>query len=253
MENGSFNSQDETSVGSGPLSVAFGFVTRLASEIFARGKKHLDGSNSDAMDEVESQQSNEVSESGDDIDKNEDENRMATSECTTVATNDSSAEKSVDVVMADDPADSDCLKHFDILQCPPDHHYLENIAHVSSFALLGMYYLHPYMFYTFVLHLKQTFVLKGILYLTSLFVYCNICWYFLSCLQIAKQCSRVPVEESGSKKFSKNGAYLRRIYQVCFAFIWYHGSTIKRVKTSMLWFSDSSFYCNCRLYLCQGI
>ncbi|XP_044974445.1 probable ubiquitin-conjugating enzyme E2 23 isoform X1 [Hordeum vulgare subsp. vulgare] len=128
-ENASFNSQDESSVGSGPLSVALGFVTRLASEIFARGKKHLDGSNSDAMDEVESQQSNEVSESGDDIDKNEDENRMEASECTTVTTNDSSAEKSVDVVMADEAADSDCLKHFDVLQCPPDHHYLENIAH----------------------------------------------------------------------------------------------------------------------------
>jgi ubiquitin-conjugating enzyme E2 O len=130
MENGSFDSQEESSVASGPLTAAFGFVTRIASELFARGKKHLDGSNSDAMDEVES---NEVSESGDDdTDKIEDENHIATSECTAMATNDSSAEKSADVVMADEPADSDCLKHFDVLQCPPDHHYLENIVHVSS-------------------------------------------------------------------------------------------------------------------------
>uniref|UniRef100_A0ACD5VJG4 Uncharacterized protein n=1 Tax=Avena sativa TaxID=4498 RepID=A0ACD5VJG4_AVESA len=127
MENGSFDSQEESSVASGTLSAAFGFVTRIASELFARGKKHLDGSNSDAMDEVESQ-SNEVSESGDDIDNIEDENGTTTSECTAMTTNDSSAEKSVDVVMADEPADSDCLKHFDVLQCPPDHHYLENIA-----------------------------------------------------------------------------------------------------------------------------
>lgn len=147
MENGSFNSQDESSVGGGPLSVALGFVTRLASELFARGKKHLDGSNSDAMDEVESHQSNEVSESGDDIDKIEDENRMATSE----TTNDTSTEKSVDVVMSDEPVDSDYLKHFDVLQCPPDHHYLENT--VSSFVLLFMYYLHAYVYYAFVLHL----------------------------------------------------------------------------------------------------
>lgn len=126
-ENGSFNSQDENSVNTGPLSVAFGFVTRLASELFARGKKHLDGSNSDAMDEVESHQSNEISESGDDIDKSEDENHMETSECTMV-TADDSAGKAVDVVMVDEPADTDCLKHFDVLQCPPDHHYLENTA-----------------------------------------------------------------------------------------------------------------------------
>ncbi|CAM0879181.1 unnamed protein product [Alopecurus aequalis] len=97
MENGSFNSQDESSAASGPLSAAIGFVTRIAK-------------------------------SGDDTDKIEDENRGATSECTTMTTNDSSAETSVDVVMADQPADSDCLKHFDVLQCPPDHHYLENIA-----------------------------------------------------------------------------------------------------------------------------
>jgi ubiquitin-conjugating enzyme E2 O len=127
MENESFDSQEESSVASGPLSAAFGFVTRIASELFARGKKHLDGSNSDAMDEVESQ-SNEVSESGDDTDNIEDENGITTSECTAMTTNDPSAEKSVDVVMADEPADSDCLKHFDVLQCPPDHHYLENIA-----------------------------------------------------------------------------------------------------------------------------
>ncbi|KAM0880114.1 hypothetical protein ACQ4PT_027962 [Festuca glaucescens] len=126
MENGSFDSLEESSVASGPLTAAFGFVTRIASELFARGKKHLDGSNSDAMDEVES---NEVSESGDDTDKIEDENHIVTSECTAMTTNDSSAEKSADVVMADEPADSDCLKHFDVLQCPPDHHYLENIAH----------------------------------------------------------------------------------------------------------------------------
>jgi hypothetical protein len=138
MENGSFDSQEESSVASGPLSAAFGFVTRIASELFARGKKHLDGSNSDAMDEVESHQSNEVSESGDDTDKIEDENRIATSECTVMTTNDSSAEKSEDVVMADEPADSDCLKHFDVLQCPPDHHYLENIAQVRSIISLHL-------------------------------------------------------------------------------------------------------------------
>ncbi|KAL5227210.1 hypothetical protein ABZP36_015475 [Zizania latifolia] len=127
-ENGLFNSQDGSSVATGPLSVAVGFVTRIASELFARGKKHLDGSNSDAMDEVESHQSNEISESGDDIDKTEGENHVATSECINVTTNDFSAVKSVDVDLADDPADSDCFKHFDVLQCPPDHHYLENIA-----------------------------------------------------------------------------------------------------------------------------
>ena len=48
-ENGSFSSQDGSSVAIGPLSVAFGFVTRLASDLFARGRRHLDGpSNSDA-------------------------------------------------------------------------------------------------------------------------------------------------------------------------------------------------------------
>ena len=41
-------------------------MTRLASDLFARGRRHLDGSNSDAMDEVESHQSNEVLETGDD-------------------------------------------------------------------------------------------------------------------------------------------------------------------------------------------
>ena len=137
MENGSFSSQDESSVASGTLSAAIGFVTRIASGLLARGKKHLDGSNSDAMDEVESHQSNEISESGDDTDKIEDENRTATLECTAMTTNDSSAEKSVNVVMADEPADSDCLKHFDVLQCPPDHHYLENIAQVSSITVFN--------------------------------------------------------------------------------------------------------------------
>ncbi|XP_062200148.1 probable ubiquitin-conjugating enzyme E2 23 isoform X2 [Phragmites australis] len=101
-ENGSFSSQDGSSVATGPLSVAFGFVTRLASELFAR-------------------------EPGDDIDKIE-ENHVATSEYTTVTTNESSAGKSVDVVMADNLADSECFKHFDVLQCPLDHHYLENTA-----------------------------------------------------------------------------------------------------------------------------
>ncbi|KAL6626655.1 hypothetical protein ACP70R_030381 [Stipagrostis hirtigluma subsp. patula] len=125
-ENGSFSSQDGSSVATGPLSVAFGFVTRIASELFARGKKHLDGSSSDAMDEVESHQSNEVSEPGDDIDKIE-ENHVATPEGTEVATNELCAEKPVDVVMAN-PSDLECFKHFDVLQCPPDHHYLENTA-----------------------------------------------------------------------------------------------------------------------------
>ncbi|XP_062192129.1 probable ubiquitin-conjugating enzyme E2 23 [Phragmites australis] len=126
-ENDSFSSQDGSSVATGPLSVAFGFVTRLASELFARGKKHLDGSNSDAMDEVESRQSNEVSEAGDDIEKIE-ENHVVTPGYTAVITNESSAGKSVDVVMTDNPAVSECFKHFDILQCPLDHHYLENTA-----------------------------------------------------------------------------------------------------------------------------
>ncbi|KAF0918395.1 hypothetical protein E2562_023552 [Oryza meyeriana var. granulata] len=102
-ENGSFNSQDGSSVATGPLSVAFGFVTRLASELFAR-------------------------ESGDDIDKTEGENNVATSESTVVTTNDSSTGKSVDVAMADKPGDSDGFKHFDVQQCPSDHHYLENMA-----------------------------------------------------------------------------------------------------------------------------
>lgn len=134
-ENGSFNSQDGSSVATGPLSVAFGFVTRLASELFARGKKHLDGSNSDAMDEVESHQSNEISESGDDIDKAEGENNVATSESTVVTTNDASGGKSVDVDMADKPGDSDGFKHFDVQQCPPDHHYLENMAQVKFYYM----------------------------------------------------------------------------------------------------------------------
>ncbi|KAF8780040.1 hypothetical protein HU200_002008 [Digitaria exilis] len=101
-ENGSFSSQDGSSVATGPLSVAFGFMTRLASDLFARGRRHLDGSNSDAMDEVESHQSNDVSEMGDDIDK---ENHVETVKHTTDTTNDSSAEKSVDVDMADNTAD----------------------------------------------------------------------------------------------------------------------------------------------------
>ncbi|XP_006643704.1 probable ubiquitin-conjugating enzyme E2 23 isoform X2 [Oryza brachyantha] len=102
-ENGSFSSQDGSSVATGPLSVAFGFVTRLASELFAR-------------------------ESGDDIDKAEGENNVVTPDCTVVTTNDSSAGKSVDVDMAEKPGDSDGFKHFDVQQCPPDHHYLENMA-----------------------------------------------------------------------------------------------------------------------------
>ncbi|CAO2198782.1 unnamed protein product [Urochloa humidicola] len=126
-ENGSFSSQDGSSVATGPLSVAFGFMTRLASDLFSRGRRHLDGSNSDAMDEVESHQSNEVSETGDDIDK-ENHVEAAEPELMTDTTNDSSAEKSVDVIMADNHPDSECFKHFDVMQCPPDHHYLENTA-----------------------------------------------------------------------------------------------------------------------------
>ncbi|TVU22119.1 hypothetical protein EJB05_31801, partial [Eragrostis curvula] len=126
-ENGSFSSQDGSSVATGPLSVAFGFMTRLASELFARGKRHLDGSSSDVMDEVESHQSNEISEPGDDTDKME-ENNVATPDYTVATTDGSPADKSVDVDMADNPADLECFKHFDILQCPPDHHYLENTA-----------------------------------------------------------------------------------------------------------------------------
>lgn len=130
-ENGSFSSQDGSSVATGPLSVAFGFMTRLASDLFSRGRRHLDGPNSDSMDEVESHQSNEVSETGDDID-NIKENHMESPEHTTVTTTDSSAEKSVDVAMAENPADSECFKHFDVLQCPADHHYLENTAQGSG-------------------------------------------------------------------------------------------------------------------------
>jgi len=127
-EDGSFSSQNGSSVATGPLSVAFGFVTRLASDLFARGRRHLDrSSNSDAMDEVESHQSNEVSETSDDIDKIN-ENNVESPEDAAVIENDSSVEKSVDVVMADNLVDLECFKHFDILQCPPDHHYLENIA-----------------------------------------------------------------------------------------------------------------------------
>jgi ubiquitin-conjugating enzyme E2 O len=105
-------------------------MTRLASDLFARGRRHLDGSNSD---EVESHHSDEVSETGDDIDE---ENHVEMAEHTTDTANDSSAEKSIDVIMADNPEDSECFKHFDVLQCPPDHHYLENTAQVSSFILL---------------------------------------------------------------------------------------------------------------------
>ncbi|KAL6847812.1 hypothetical protein ACP4OV_021940 [Aristida adscensionis] len=126
-ENGSFSSQDGSSVATSPLSVAFGFVTRIASELFARGKKHLDGSSSDAMDEVESHQSNEVSERGDDMDKIE-ESHVATPEGAEVTTNESTAGKPIDVVMEDNPPDSECFKHFDVLQCPLDHHYIENTA-----------------------------------------------------------------------------------------------------------------------------
>ncbi|PWZ34689.1 putative ubiquitin-conjugating enzyme E2 23 [Zea mays] len=123
-ENGSFSSQDGSSVATGPLSVAFEFVTRLASDLFARGRRHLDGS-SDAMDEVESHWSNEISEIGDDIDKCN-KNHVESPEHAAVIENDSSVEKSVDVVMADNPVHSECFKHFDVLQCPLDHHYLEN-------------------------------------------------------------------------------------------------------------------------------
>jgi ubiquitin-conjugating enzyme E2 O len=125
-ENGSFSSQDGSSVATGPLSVAFGFMTRLASDLFSRGRRHLDGSNSDVMDEVESHQSNEVLETGDDIDK---ENHVEMAEHTTDTANDSSADKTVDVIMAESPTDLECFKqHFDVLQCPPDHHYLESTA-----------------------------------------------------------------------------------------------------------------------------
>ena len=135
-ENGSFSSQDGSSVATGPLSVAFGFMTRLASDLFARGRRHLDGSNSDVMDEVESHQSNEVLETGDD---NDEENHVEMAEHTTDTANDSSADKTVDVIMAESPTDSECFKqHFDVLQCPPDHHYLESTAQVNSFILLCM-------------------------------------------------------------------------------------------------------------------
>jgi ubiquitin-conjugating enzyme E2 O len=137
-ENGSLSSQDECPVATGPLSVAFDFVTRLASELFGRGKRHLDGSNSDAMDEVENHQSNEVSEPGDDTEKS-DENHLTTSDHAAVTTDESSAGKSVDVDMADNPADSEGFKHFDILQCPPDHHYLENTAQVNSMKLCSLF------------------------------------------------------------------------------------------------------------------
>jgi hypothetical protein len=41
--------------------------------------------------------------------------------------------------------------------------------------------------------------------------------YEVSCLHIIKQCSgRVQVEKSGSKRYNRNGAYLRRTYQVCY-------------------------------------
>ena len=133
-ENGSFSSQDGSSVATGPLSVAFGFMTRLASDLLARGRRHLDGSNSDVMDEVESHQSDEVLETGDDIDK---EHHVEMAEHTTDTANDSSADKTVDVIMAESPTDSECFKqHFDVLQCPPDHHYLESTAQVNSFILL---------------------------------------------------------------------------------------------------------------------
>lgn len=137
-EDGSFSSQNGSSVATGPLSVAFGFVTRLASDLFARGRRHLDrSSNSDAMDEVESHQSNEVSETSDDIDKIN-ENNVESPEDAAVIENDSSVEKSVDVVMADNPVHSECFKHFDVLQCPLDHHYLENTTQVNSHILFFM-------------------------------------------------------------------------------------------------------------------
>jgi hypothetical protein len=135
-ENGSFSSQDGSSVATGPLSVAFEFVTRLASDLFARGRRHLDGS-SDAMDEVESHWSNEISEIGDDIDKCN-KNHVESPEHAAVIENDSSVEKSVDVVMADNPVHSECFKHFDVLQCPLDHHYLENTTQVNSHILFFM-------------------------------------------------------------------------------------------------------------------
>ena len=83
------------------------------------------------MDEVESHWSNEASETGDDIDKIN-ENHVELPEHAAVTENDSSVEKSVDMVMADNPVDPECFKHFDVLQCPPDHHYLENTAQVNS-------------------------------------------------------------------------------------------------------------------------
>ncbi|KAK3163760.1 hypothetical protein QOZ80_1AG0007990 [Eleusine coracana subsp. coracana] len=101
-ENGSFSSQDGSPVATGPLSVAFGFMTRLASELFGR-------------------------EPGDDTEKIE-ENHMTMPDNAPVTTDESSAGKSLDVDMADNPADAESFKHFDVLQCPPDHHYLENTA-----------------------------------------------------------------------------------------------------------------------------
>ena len=152
-ENGSFSSQDGSSIATGPLSVAFGFVTRLASDLFARGRRHLDGSsNSDAMDEVESHRSNEASETGDDIDKIN-ENHVESPEHAAVTENDSSVEKSVDVVLADNPEDPECFKHFDVLQCPPDHHYLENTAqvnsHITVFYVTLFRIVRPYLVFIF--------------------------------------------------------------------------------------------------------
>jgi ubiquitin-conjugating enzyme E2 O len=137
-ENGSSSSQDGSPVATGPISVAYEFVTRLASELFGRGKRHLDGSNSDAMDEVESHQSNEVSEPGDDTEQSE-ENHVTAPDFAVVTTDKSSTANSVDVSMADNLADSECFKHFDALQCPPDHHYLENTAEVHLIKLCSLF------------------------------------------------------------------------------------------------------------------
>lgn len=132
------------------------------------------------MDGVESPQSNEVSETGDDIDKIK-ENNVESPENAAVTENDSSAEKSVDVVMADNPADSECFKHFDVLQCPPDHHYLESTAQVNSFTSLSfLCYLFVYSTHVHFLNLIMKAILLQLVFIVKYYLRQNIVtWRFV--------------------------------------------------------------------------
>nr|CAD1835375.1 unnamed protein product [Ananas comosus var. bracteatus] len=121
----------------GPLSMPFaaiGYVTRLATEFFGRGRKQLDASSADGINEneAESDEAPEVSEKA----VNEETSIEASEACDDGAhVNETAEEKSHATVMESAPAitkdildrvdsnDDFCFKHFDIVQNPSDHHF----------------------------------------------------------------------------------------------------------------------------------